>query len=373
MSTVWDLPYAPLPRLQSDVDADVCVIGLGGTGLTAIRRLQKHRISRIVGIDAAQVAAGAAGRNGGVLRAEGALFHHDAVAAFGRQAARDLVFLGLDALDRLERAHPAIVSRVGSLRVPADEAERDDIAAHLQALRDEGLPALAGPLGEGLVLPGDGVFHPVERCQILADAAWEADAWLYGDTPAVEITEGAVHTPHGTVRCGAVLVCVDGGLERVLPELAPRVRSVRLQMLATAPQRDLGFRHATHQRGGLDYWHQAPDGRVVLGGCRDLGGVDEDPQREAVPTDVVQAGLDRLLRERVGATAEVTHRWAGIAGYSADHLPIVEEVRPGVWAAGGYSGAGNVLGFLAGEAVADMVAGRPRPDLLFALDAARAG
>jgi glycine/D-amino acid oxidase-like deaminating enzyme len=371
VSTVWDLPYAPLPRLQADIDADVCVIGLGGAGLAAVRRLQANRVNRIVGIDAHQVASGASGRNGGLLRAGGALFHHRAIEAWGREPARRLYGLGLDALDRLERRHPALVSRIGCLRLPVDAAEAEDIARHADALRGDGFAVLPGDQG-GLLVPGDGVLHPVERCQQLADEAWEAGAWLYGDSPALEIGDGEVRTPEGRVRCGAVLVCVDGGLERVLPELQGRVRSVRLQILATAPVPDLGVGHAVSRRYGMDYWHQTPQGRVVLGGCRDLGGEAEEGVVEPAITDVVQAGLERLLAEVVPMGVPVAHRWAGIAGYTDDHLPIVEEVRPGVWAIGGYCGTGNLLGTQCGEAAADMVAGRPRPELLDVLAAARA-
>ena len=51
----------------------------------------------------------------------------------------------------------------------------------------------------------------------------------------------------------------------------------------------------------------------------------------------------------------ITHRWAGVVGYSDDALPYVGEVpgRPGLWVAGGYSGHGNVPGFLSGRLIAD--------------------
>jgi gamma-glutamylputrescine oxidase len=54
----------------------------------------------------------------------------------------------------------------------------------------------------------------------------------------------------------------------------------------------------------------------------------------------------------------VTHRWAGRVGYTADALPVLEEVRPGVLAAGGYCGHGNVVGALCGRAAADLALGR---------------
>jgi glycine/D-amino acid oxidase-like deaminating enzyme len=57
----------------------------------------------------------------------------------------------------------------------------------------------------------------------------------------------------------------------------------------------------------------------------------------------------------------VTHRWAGIMGFSADLLPLAGEVpgRPGLYVSGGYSGVGNVQGYVCGGVVADLVAGRP--------------
>jgi glycine/D-amino acid oxidase-like deaminating enzyme len=38
-------------------------------------------------------------------------------------------------------------------------------------------------------------------------------------------------------------------------------------------------------------------------------------------------------------------------------LPIAQEVRPGVWAIGAYSGTGNVVGALLGQETAAVLAG----------------
>ena len=76
--------------------------------------------------------------------------------------------------------------------------------------------------------------------------------------------------------------------------------------------------------------------------------------------------------ELAGRPVEITHRWAGIFGLVPDLLPVVGRV-PGEergWVAAGYSGHGNVLGFLCGELVAAAVRGMPAPELAF-LDPAR--
>ena len=82
---VWGDPgRAPNPRpLEGEVAADVCVVGLGGSGLAAVGAALDAGAS-VVGLDAGPLGGGAAGRNGGFLLAGGSRFHHAAVAAWGR-------------------------------------------------------------------------------------------------------------------------------------------------------------------------------------------------------------------------------------------------------------------------------------------------
>jgi glycine/D-amino acid oxidase-like deaminating enzyme len=61
-------------------------------------------------------------------------------------------------------------------------------------------------------------------------------------------------------------------------------------------------------------------------------------------------------------SAPITHRWAACAAYTETGLPILEQVREHVWALGGYSGTGNVIGALCARAVvAAAVEGDPAP------------
>ena len=65
----------------------------------------------------------------------------------------------------------------------------------------------------------------------------------------------------------------------------------------------------------------------------------------------MQTLLESFVRTHLQVTAPITHRWAASAGYTETGLPVVEQVREGVWALGGYSGTGNVIGALCGRAV----------------------
>jgi glycine/D-amino acid oxidase-like deaminating enzyme len=359
---VWGDPAGaanPGP-LSGTISADVCVVGLGGSGLAAVGAALDAGAS-VVGLDAGPIAAGAAGRNGGFLLAGGARFHHDAVASWGEERAVGIYEESLRELDRLEaELGDVIVRRVGSLRIPASSEEEQDCAEQLAMLRRHGLPAepADGPTGRGVFIPGDGSVQPLERCRVLARRAADAGARLHCDTPAVEVTGTLVRTPEGEVRCRAVVACVDGGIEALFPELEGRARTARLQMLATAPVGPGRIPCPVYDNWGYDYWQQLPDGRIALGGGRSVhAGAEWDAPAE--PGDDVQAYLDALLRERLGVDAPVTHRWAGRIAYTEDRLPVFAELRPGVMVVGAHSGHGNVLGSAAGRAAMALALGRP--------------
>lgn len=347
----------PLSSLPGPTTADVVVVGLGASGLTACQRLAE-RGADVIGLDASAVAAGAAGRNGGFLLAGGSRFHHDAIRAWGHDRALMLYRASLLELERTVEQLRAVggaeaVQRDGSLRIAADADELADCQEHLAALQADGIAAepYEGLEGTGLLVHGDATFHPLLRAHTLASAAHAAGARLHAPTTVTGLAEGQVATTQGTIRAPSVIVAVDGGLERVLPELAPAVRTARLQMLATAPVGGGRLPRPVYSRWGYDYAHQRPDGRILLGGCRDRHLAQEWDAR-AVVTDAVQACLDAQLRA-LGIEAPVTHRWAALAAFTTDGWPICAQVRPGVFAVGAHSGHGNLIGTLAARRAAD--------------------
>ncbi len=356
---IWHrTPPVALPELTEQLEADVCIIGLGGSGLACIRELVVAG-RRVVGLDAVGVAAAAAGRNGGFLLGGLATFHHDVVERIGRAAAKAIYEETLNEIDRMVAETPSAIRRTGTLRIATSEAEGDDCAKHLEAMRADSLPVepYEGHEGKGLLFPADCAFDPVARCNALAAHALERGARLFAQSPVIAIGDGRVETTTGSVSAKHVVVAVDGRLEVILPELAPRVRTARLQMLATAPLQRLRFHRPVYARWGLDYWQQLPDRSIVLGGCRDIGG-DAEWTTNAEPTEPVQSALTALLHGVLQIDAPITHRWAATVAYSRTGMPILEQARPGVWAIGAYSGTGNVIGALCGRAVANAIVGR---------------
>ncbi|HUH08322.1 MAG TPA: FAD-dependent oxidoreductase [Egibacteraceae bacterium] len=363
LPSVWeDGTWPGLPAASGGLETEVCVIGLGAAGLSAVAEALRLGAD-VVGIDAAEVGGGASGRNGGFLLAGTAAFHHDAATAIGRDRAAAIHRLTADTILQMARETPSAVRLTGSLRLALSDDELADCHAQLAAMRADGLPAepYEGPEGSGLLFPADGAFDPLRRCRLLAEAAINAGARLFERSAAIEIAGDRVTMAAGVIRCRHAIIAVDGGLERLVPDVGARVRTARAQMLATAPLASQRFPRPVYARWGYDYWQQLPDGRLALGGFRDAGG-DDEWTGAPEPTDIVQGRLERFLREALGVRAPITHRWAGCIAFTEDKLPVIQRTQDGAIAVGAYSGTGNVLAKLCGRAAVELaLSGSPGP------------
>jgi glycine/D-amino acid oxidase-like deaminating enzyme len=272
-----------------------------------------------------------------------------------------------------------VVHRVGSIRLaglpgaPADDAEAAesarevvDIARHEAALREHGIAVESydGPLGRGIFLPDDASMNPARRAIAFATAL-RADASLYEHTPVRSVTAGAVVTYSGTISAAIVIVAVDGRLDVLLPQLGGRVRTARLQMLATEPV-DVGrLPCPVYGRWGYDYAQQGGDGRLAVGGGRDRY-VDDEWTTDSEPTGPVQAHIEQVAARMAGCPVAVTHRWAASVGFTEDGRPLCTQVAPGVVAIGGYNGTGNLVGPVAAQAAVDLAIDGCAPPPYFA-------
>ena len=251
----------------------------------------------------------------------------------------------------------------GSLRLAADEEERDELREEYEALREAGFAAewredLAAPIDRypaALFHPPDGVLQPARLVRRLARRAAEA---------GVEIHEHARVRSVAEADADTVVVATDGYPSGLLGELEGLIVPTRGQVIATEPIEELLFEIPHYGRHGFDYWHQRLDGRIVAGGFRDVS-LDTEFTADEVTTPVVQGALERFVEEHVGRPLRVDYRWAGIFGMVFDFLPVVGRVpgSDGLWVAGGYSGHGNVLGFACGRLVARAILGENDPKL----------
>ncbi len=361
-------PVEPLPRPAWQGRADVIVIGGGITGCSCAFTLAEAGV-RVRLHEAREVATGASGRNGGFALRGGAPPYDLARERLGTDAAADLWRLTERYLDRLESLAGDAFRRVGSLRLAADEAEREALQSEYEALREDGFAVewrddtLGGRYHGAILHPDDGALQPARWVRRLGRLAAEAGA---------DVREHAHTDSLDALDADHVVVATDGYGEGLVPELDGAVVPTRGQVVVTEPLERLLYDRPHYARHGFDYWHQTPDRRLVVGGRRDAALELETTAQEAT-TDVIQRELDAFAAGLAGEPVRVSHRWAGIWGTTVDALPLVGPLpgRRNAWAALGYSGHGNVLGLAAGDLVARAILGEPLPELEV-LDPARA-
>ena len=365
-----DLPVRVEPRV--DGRADVAIVGAGVTGCAAALRLAEAGL-RVRVHEQRRIAEGASGRNGGFALTGGATLYDVARETYGAEAARELWHWTEEALERMEPIAGDAIRRTGSYRLAVDEEERDQIRCEYEALREDGFDAewldeVPGPRGHLFLAavhhPHDATIQPARFVRRLAARAAEAGA---------EIREHDEVRDVEALDADNVVVATDGYGHGLVAELSDLIWPTRGQVIATAPLRERLFEKPHYARQGFDYWQQLEDGRLVLGGFRDVSIMDELTDVEET-TPAIQESLERFAGELVGEPPQVTHRWAGIFGLTQDFLPLVGRVpgRDRLWVAAGYSGHGNIPGFACGELVAGAILGRPSPQLEL-LDPARFG
>jgi gamma-glutamylputrescine oxidase len=359
-------PHDGLPRSRSGGRAEVVVIGGGVTGCSCALTLAERGV-RVRLYEAREIAGGASGRNGGFALRGATAPYDEARRDLGDDRARIVMELTERALDRMEELAGDAFRRVGSLRLAFDESERDALRREHDALLEHGFAVewvdeLEPPLDRlylGAILhPRDGALQP---------ARWVRRLALHAANAGAEIHEGERVTID-ELDTDAIVVAGDGFIPQLLPELP--VRATRGQVLATEPLRERLYERPHYARGGYDYWQQLPDGRLVIGGNRDASFETEETDVEET-TALIQDRLEALVEQLVGYRPRVTDRWSGIWGTTPDLVPLVGEVRKGVWVAGGYSGHGNALGLACGDLVARAILGE-RPPELEIFDPARA-
>jgi gamma-glutamylputrescine oxidase len=322
--------------------------------------------------DARGIAEGASGRNGGFALSGGAARYDVARETYGEERAAAYWRWTEEALGRMVELGGDALRRPGSYRLAADEEEREGIRLEYEALCEDGFEAewlddvpggAAGRFHGAISHRGDASIQPARFVRRLAARASAAGA---------EIREHDRVADVDALDAERVLVATDGYGHGLVPELADLIWPTRGQVVTSEPLDRVLYDRPHYARQGFDYWQQLPDGRILLGGFRDVSILDELTDVEET-TPAIQSSLESFLCELAGAEVRVTHRWAGIFGLTQDMLPLVGPV-PGrngrVWVAGGYSGHGNVLGFACGELVADALLGRDSPQLEL-LDPAR--
>jgi glycine/D-amino acid oxidase-like deaminating enzyme len=360
--------------LEGPLDADVCVIGGGFTGLwTALAVKERDPSAHVVLLEADRCGAGPSGRNGGFLHGYWAGIGR-AREVLGEQAALEVARAG----ERIIPAVRALGSDVwlhesGMLSVSTTSAQDRALDDSVAAAAAVGAPEQAVPLGRaelaerirsplfrrGVFFPECATVQPARLVRVLRRKVIAAGVAVHEGSPvrSVEDLRGA----------RSIVVATNAAATGWRP-VRRHVTNFGSYVVLTEPVPELlaeigwtGGEAVVDGRMFIHYFRTTDDGRVLMGsgsGPIGFGGrVDARFTHDAATAGRAEAGLRRLLPGL--AQARVERAWGGPIDVSADHLPFFGTV-PGtrIHYGLGYSGNGVGPSWLGGQILASLALGR---------------
>jgi gamma-glutamylputrescine oxidase len=379
--------------LQSSVDTQVAVIGAGITGSATALCLARTGINVRV-LEARSIAAGASGRNGGIIASGTTSSYASVIQRDGREQAKRLWAFTVrnheflkGFIDEMEQyGWSCSYRRNGSLKLALNEQELEQVMQSVELLNEDGwevqlvdrndLPLrVRNTYIGGVYYPANAEFHPASFVTGLAGLAQQAGAVFHSESQVTAISANEdgilLQTPGGTVHAHALVFAANAWL----PELGALVGAnwlsscifpTRGQIIATEPVDEQLFPYPCSADEGYQYWRQLSDGRLVVGGWRNRSFDTEFQTFDETPTEAVQQHLDAFVHQTLNLPqVNIPNRWAGIMGFTADSLPLIGRLPgvPNCFIAGGFTGHGNAFAIHAAKLISELVQGKTNPDV----------
>jgi glycine/D-amino acid oxidase-like deaminating enzyme/nitrite reductase/ring-hydroxylating ferredoxin subunit len=359
------------PRLRSNLDVDVAVLGAGITGVTTAHLLKQAGKS-VALIESSGIGYGATGYTTAKLTVGHRLVYQDLIESFGEETARRYARSNQEAIERieaivrenaidcdLERASNYVYTEredaVRAVEREAAAARRAGVDAELTTDTDLPYPVLAA-----VRVDGQAQFHPWKYLAALARTVDGDGSHVLELTRATNVRSGnpcEIETTSGLVRAAHVVVAtqmpfLDRGLyfakahpmksyaiaAPVNTEHAPRGMYISVD----EPTRSI---RSTPADG---------DGRMLI-----VGGEGHKPGEDP-DTNARYARLEAFLRERFGVSGAEYH-WSTHDYVPVDRLPYIGRLSRSddhVYVAVGFAKWGLTKGTLAAAIVSDAILGR---------------
>jgi len=373
--------FAPL---LGDQNADVCVIGAGFTGLSTALYLAERGYDVHV-VEANRVGWGASGRNGGqfIGGISGEINIAKHLGEDADDVCRELRWAGNDIIrERVQKYDIQCDLKLGYLDVAIKERHLRDQEADYEQLQRDNFPHEFRMLSRdetretigtsayigALLNMGNGHLHTLNLCIGEAKAAVSLGATIYEQSPVLNIEKNVkprVVTQQGSVTADTVILAGNAyhTLERKLRGVMFPVRSYIIateplseEMVDTINPQDLAVCDPNFV---LEYFRLSADKRLLFGGrCNYYGNDPEIIKKHLRP---------RMLKIYPQlANVGIDYAWGGSIGIPLKRVPLLGRISPSIFYCQGYSGHGVNVAHLAGQILADAVAGTMERFDLFA-------
>ena len=402
----WDQEKASLPK-----SVDVVVVGAGFGGACVAYHWSKIGTGKLLLLDRASPASGAAGRNAGFLTAAGGSYHgyyvFEPVRAFAKEVRPTLNDLELDAIatgfcDAYLRALTESVEGIHAT-IKSESIDCDLQKKGAVILSDkEDAPRLQRALDLGTALGWDG-WDRIEANEVenqtgikgqnfaglqKGTSTWNPARWVWGliriaiksenvelfsETNVIDIVPNEdgfiVKTNRGNIFASKVVNATEANTSKIFGKFFP------------ANKFDLIRTHKCQAMYGTSVIDGMPKEKAI---CLPLGwfhgresGFLFGSDNHRVPITFENANdpsrfvtmymSAETIRTWPNRNFQVTREWTGCVGQTPDKFPLIGAlVDPNVFMLGGFAGAGSAISFGAALEIVESIIGMSRKKSLWA-------
>ena len=363
MESIWS-KTCEIPKrlpLDSDIEADVAVIGGGMAGILTAYQLECAGVRTVV-LEAGQIGGGQTRNTTAKITSQHGMFCHDFIEKKGRDAAGQYVRANQAAVEEYKRI-------VEEERIDCDLEEKDSYvySRDEKKLKDEaeaaaelGIEASFEPCIEIPVSCSGAVrfarqaqFHPLKFIRALAEKLT-----IYEDTPVKEVGEHTVKTPCGSVRAEKIVFATHYPFVNFPGMYFTRMHQERSYVLALEDTEPINGMYIGDGKDTLSF--RQFDRYLLFGGEGHRTGENKEGGK-------YEGGSYAGLREAAGKLYPQSREaafWSAQDCITADNVPFIGRYasdRPDWFVATGFQKWGMTSSMVSAMIIRDMICGTENP------------
>ncbi|MCB0376952.1 MAG: FAD-binding oxidoreductase [Bdellovibrionales bacterium] len=367
---------------------DILIVGGGITGASTAFWLKKEDPNlKIAILEKSRLAFGASGRNAGFITCGSVEHFNRMVSKHGEAQALEIwkfaeTNMSLLKEHIIENEKSLEFEQRGAYSLAAESAEFNELKSVAQlmnrlnigneVLGSDQVEKRLGAFGfeGGIRYLKDGAINPYKLVKKIFD---KSGCEFFDQTEVFAIESSTagdriVKTDNGVFHASIVVLCTNGYSGNLSSYFKDKIYPTRGQIMMVEPVEPF-MDGPCYANFYLDYFRQLADGSLLIGGFRQLEKETEVGYSDHI-TDVIQSALHDFVQKHLPRFKDkkITHRWAGIMGFSQDGEPMIGALPEDnqVFFCGGFTGHGIGLAFHSGKCLSDLIFGHPIPEWISA-------
>lgn len=373
-------PSPHRPPLEGAIECDICVVGAGFAGLSTALHLAEKGL-KVVVVEAARIAYGASGRNGGQI-VNGYSREYDTIKSrYGEDTANAVVGMSFEGgniiRERIAKYDIKCDLKNGGFFAAFTDKQMKGLEHGKKTWERFGHTGLemfdrsrmaevtsANIYQGGMLDNWGGHIHPMNLCLGQAAAIESLGGQIFEQSRVLSVDKESfkpvVKTDKGQVTAHYVVICGNAYLGDAVPELSRRIMSVSSQIITT----EVLGEDMTRQMmpAGycvedcnylLDYYRITGDHRLLFGGGVVYTGHEPDDIKKRLWPNLVKTFP--MLADK-----KIDFAWSGNFALTLTRMPHIGRLTNKIYFIQGDSGHGvtttHLLGRLVSEAIGNQAA-----------------